>query len=832
MQASTTLSASGWIRALLLLLLLLVPAVFSVLSAEAFEYPKLLVLRSGAIAILAVAGGAALAGRGGAPGLGRDPLVWGVLALLASAAVSTVFGISPRISFFGSTYRFSGLTTWACYGVLFFAARAVVRDAAHGRALLWATLAAVAIVAGYAVLQLAGGDPLPWESRFVFRGFTRVQGSLGNPNFLSAYLAAALPWCLAVGLACDRAGARAAALLAAGGAALGAAVALATLSRAGGLALVASLLVTGVGVARLRERRATRQLLAASLLALLALGALATSAPGQRFFERVADRARLAAQVQNARRTELWETGLAMFRSAPWLGLGPDSYGLAYPRFQARPDLSPLLPSHSHNEVVQVAVGQGVVGLLALGALLFGAARAVRRGWRQAAGPEARLLVATSGAGLVGFGVQSLFSFTVMPLGTLAAIQLGVLSGLACPQPGVQAAREPVALWLVIGGVALAAWLALQGWVLTGAWQSGFSGLGAGAFGICLVMAWVRARAEARIAGGDGARCRLGPGFLRNRRGAAVAAAAAVLACGALAAAVVWPFRADALAEKARRARQGGEPQAAVALLERAVQIQPGRAFLWSELATARHRTAFGTATASDRTALLVGSRDAQREAIRLTPLRAEHHANLGRILAELAQAAPEEATREDAFAAMEAAAGLAPKHVVILNDGSKLALMLRDHTAAEGFARRGLALYPDHAPTHALLGAAAMQRGDWGAAADALEDALAANWRGNRAGELAVRINLATARLELGEPAAAQAEADAALALDSVAVQAWLVKARAHEAQSLSRGPAAELHREAAIQSYLFVVRLVPGSPGARAGLTRLGVAAGTESP
>ena len=41
--------------------------------------------------------------------------------------------------------------------------------------------------------RLLGWDPIAWDSEKRFRGFVRVSGTLGNPNFLSAYLAAALP---------------------------------------------------------------------------------------------------------------------------------------------------------------------------------------------------------------------------------------------------------------------------------------------------------------------------------------------------------------------------------------------------------------------------------------------------------------------------------------------------------------------------------------------------------------------------------------------------------------------------------------------------------------
>ena len=65
----------------------------------------------------------------------REPLTIGVMAFGVSAAISTVWSISPRISLFGAIESFAGLTTLLCYGVLFGAARGFCRDAGDVRRL-------------------------------------------------------------------------------------------------------------------------------------------------------------------------------------------------------------------------------------------------------------------------------------------------------------------------------------------------------------------------------------------------------------------------------------------------------------------------------------------------------------------------------------------------------------------------------------------------------------------------------------------------------------------------------------------------------------------------
>src|SRR6185436_20059670 len=79
------------------------------------------------------------------------------------------------------------------YAVLFFVTRFLCETVEDARRLLLAPVVAAAVAATYAVVQIAGLDPIRYARVSGLGGFVRPFATLGHPNFLSAYLAMALP---------------------------------------------------------------------------------------------------------------------------------------------------------------------------------------------------------------------------------------------------------------------------------------------------------------------------------------------------------------------------------------------------------------------------------------------------------------------------------------------------------------------------------------------------------------------------------------------------------------------------------------------------------------
>ena len=109
-------------------------------------------------------------------------------------------------------------------------------------------------------------------------------------------------------------------------------------------------------------------------------------------------------------RVAMWQSGLAMIRDHPLLGVGPGQVRVWYPHYR-RPEAVRLSTGHLHNSPIQVAAERGLPALgvwIWLWVTFFGAAwRVLRRVGRDR--PRERALVSASLWGIVGFLVAGLF---------------------------------------------------------------------------------------------------------------------------------------------------------------------------------------------------------------------------------------------------------------------------------------------------------------------------------------------------------------------------------------------------------------------------------------
>ncbi len=438
-------------RTLLVLHLLLSPLVFCRSSLDVFEYNKVALLLLTAL-VLAGLGAATALGRLGrlaagakrAVRLGRDPIAVGFVLYLASAILSTVGSLSPRTSWYGAEESFSGLPTVLGYTVLFFATRACFRTAAQARGLLAAVVIASGITAGYALVQVVGADPIPWHRVSTYGDYVRPFSTLGHPNFLGAYLAMALPIVVVGAERAARSGRRLRALILAAVAVLATGILILTLSRGAWLALLAvgavllGLRWRGLPGRRLRIGAA----LAAGTVVVATVGLILLGGPGLR--SSLIDRGRHLTEATN--RAFVWRTSLEIFCEHPLCGSGLDTFQLA---FAAKRPVGFWLiewnatPTKAHCEPLHVLATQGLSGGLALLVLTAGLLRAGGRAVRQGS-PQQRALVAAACAGIVGFYVQNLFSFTVAGCGTLFVTLAALLSRWAETGDASIVPTEPV----------------------------------------------------------------------------------------------------------------------------------------------------------------------------------------------------------------------------------------------------------------------------------------------------------------------------------------------------------------------------------------------------
>lgn len=370
-------------------------------------------------------------------------LTFAVAGWVLVNALATLFSLSPSVSFLGELSQREGLLTALALAGLHVASSHAHRRESHVRDTLTVVLGAGVVAAAYAQLQLAGLDPIHWQGVHTYAtqgGIAlRPAGSLGNPILLGAVLAAVLPIAL-VRLASGRGDA--AWLIPA--ATLIAASLVMTLSRgawlAAALAATASLVGAGLAGATLRRAAWTAAL---SLSPALLFGVARASGPIV---------ARLAERVDGhslATRRLIARAAVQLWSERPWLGVGPDAFGLAFPRVQETTFWRNEWigsPVHAHSVPMQLLATLGIAGVFA--GLAWGGAAVAGwlRAWRDF--PASRLTLAAIGSSLAALCVAGATNVVGLAGATLFVV-LTALPAAVEERPGAAARRDRGARALV-----------------------------------------------------------------------------------------------------------------------------------------------------------------------------------------------------------------------------------------------------------------------------------------------------------------------------------------------------------------------------------------------
>jgi O-antigen ligase len=115
----------------------------------------------------------------------RTPLDWPVLTFLLTTTIATLTSVHVYTSFTGFYGRFEGLTTWYLFGLLFFIATNYIRSFEQLKRVIVAAMSAAVLMSVYGVIQRHELDPYMWGGVITWQ---RVIGTIGQPNFLAAYI--------------------------------------------------------------------------------------------------------------------------------------------------------------------------------------------------------------------------------------------------------------------------------------------------------------------------------------------------------------------------------------------------------------------------------------------------------------------------------------------------------------------------------------------------------------------------------------------------------------------------------------------------------------------
>jgi tetratricopeptide (TPR) repeat protein/O-antigen ligase len=175
---------AGWLIAATV-----VPLFFNIYSQRVFEPDKLSILRSIALAMVAVwliklADEGLHLGKPFTQWLKETPLVIPTFLLAIVYLISTAASISPRISFWGSYQRLQGTYTTLSYLVIFFMTLLYLKRREQLERLITIVILTSIPISIYGIVQHLGKDPLPWGGDVT----RRVASNMGNAIFVAAYL--------------------------------------------------------------------------------------------------------------------------------------------------------------------------------------------------------------------------------------------------------------------------------------------------------------------------------------------------------------------------------------------------------------------------------------------------------------------------------------------------------------------------------------------------------------------------------------------------------------------------------------------------------------------
>jgi O-antigen ligase len=323
---------------------------------------------------------------------------------------STVLSVDVTRSVIGDRGHYQGALTFLLYGASFMIARACLVQPGSVRRLWTAIVAGSIPVAGYAVAQRLGIDPL-WGDDI---GADRAFATFGQPNALAAYLALCVP--LSIGLALDRD--RRTRTLAIVAGAIGTIALVMTGSRGGLLALLGGAVVVAVttmfqraGSARRRERTMSAAVaagaVAVGLMTLVWFGGLGAARDGIAPIREDGD-----SSIDD--HLSVWRVAVDVAITNPLFGTGPDTFPDVFPTSSRRvlaaervDHLDQFRVESPHNLFLATAAGSGILAMVALAAFFVGVATTLLQADRRRSRGEG------ASCPLLGVALGSLTAFLI-----------------------------------------------------------------------------------------------------------------------------------------------------------------------------------------------------------------------------------------------------------------------------------------------------------------------------------------------------------------------------------------------------------------------------------
>jgi O-antigen ligase/predicted negative regulator of RcsB-dependent stress response len=174
-------------------IVLLLPVLVNPFGCRFYEIPKVAFLRFTVLLVFTAWLVARISIRGPVTDSLRRllsrPLVLPVFLFTLAYVLSTITSVAPHVSFWGSYFRVSGTCNALCYAIFFLLIVLNLHTTRQVEQLITVTLLASLPIALYGVLQHSGFDPIFPQ----YDHSSRVISTIGNPIFLGAYLIMVTP---------------------------------------------------------------------------------------------------------------------------------------------------------------------------------------------------------------------------------------------------------------------------------------------------------------------------------------------------------------------------------------------------------------------------------------------------------------------------------------------------------------------------------------------------------------------------------------------------------------------------------------------------------------
>ncbi|MFH0774989.1 MAG: O-antigen ligase family protein, partial [bacterium] len=354
------------------------------------------------------------------PQVKRSSLDLPVLAFLAITILSTLFSVSPWVSFLGTYRRFEGLTTFLCYIILFYS---IINFTSPNRVMrFFKVIVVVGVISAlYGIYQWLGGEAGKWQAGII------PISTFGNQNFLAAYLVMAIPLSLVLYLVEDKKKKSKPNIFWAVSFLTLTLALLLTKTRGGwvgfGLSLPIFFLLAGKQVLQKKEVKVGGLIV---LIAFIILCLNPSTSPINRLMATFEKKEKGVAIGGTAlERLYLWQAGIRTTLAYPLFGCGIEAMRLAYPKYE--PKELEVVGGHnvkadrSHNETIDMGVTRGITGLIIYFWLWFAIGVMILKIRK-----KDKLMAGGLGAGFLAYFLQNQFNFSMVSYTTTFWTLLGL----------------------------------------------------------------------------------------------------------------------------------------------------------------------------------------------------------------------------------------------------------------------------------------------------------------------------------------------------------------------------------------------------------------------